>query len=92
MVDQMLWLGMVLLTASIFTGIAFLDDIFAQHLVHKTTFSITAWLLFSALLWGRYQLGWRGATAVRWTLWGFAALALAYFGSKFVLELVLQRA
>ena len=43
------------------------------------------------LLWGRHQLGWRGTTAIRWTLGGFAVLMLAYFGSKFVLELVLQR-
>ncbi len=27
----------------------------------------------------------------RWTLSGFAFLALAYFGSKLVLELILQR-
>ena len=72
-------------------GVLFLEDIFAQHLVHKTVLSLTAWLVFAVLLWGRFQFGWRGRTAIRWTLSGFAVLLLAYFGSKFVLELVLMR-
>ena len=72
-------------------GILFVEDIFAQHLVHKTALTIVAWILFSILLWGRYKLGWRSQTAVRFTLAGFALLMLAYFGSKLVLELVLQR-
>ena len=62
-----------------------------QSLVHKTASTIAAWLMFSALLWGRYQLGWRSITAVRFTLAGFVLLMLAFFGSKLVLELILQR-
>ena len=69
----------------------FIDNIFAQHLVHKTVLTIVSWLVFSVLLWGHYQLGWRSKTAVRLTLTGFALLVLGYFGSKLVLELVLQR-
>lgn len=88
---QIVWAGMVLLTLSIVSGVLFLDDLFAQHLVHKTFFTLVAWMIFAMLLWGRHQLGWRGQTAIRWTLAGFAVLMLAYFGSKFVLELVLQR-
>ena len=61
-----------------------------EHLVHKTVLTIVAWLLFSVLLWGHYQLGWRSQTAVRFTLAGFTLLMLAYFGSKMVLELLLQ--
>jgi ABC-type uncharacterized transport system permease subunit len=53
--------------------------------------SITAWCVFGILLWGRRRFGWRGRRAVRWTLTGFAVLVLAYFGSKLVLELVLNR-
>ena len=64
---------------------------FAQHLVHKTVLTLVAWVLFTTLLWGHYRLGWRSQTAVRLTLSGFAALMLAYYGSKFVLELVLDR-
>jgi ABC-type uncharacterized transport system permease subunit len=91
MLFELIWVGVVLLTLSIASGILFLDDIFAQSLVHKTTLTILAWLLFSILLWGRYQLGWRSQTAVRFTLAGFFTLMLGYFGSKLVLELILQR-
>jgi ABC-type uncharacterized transport system permease subunit len=91
MLFQMITSGTVLLAGSIITGAIFLDDIFAQYLAHKTVFSITALLIFSVLLWGRYQNGWRGTVAIRWTLIGFAALMLGYFGSKFVLELILQK-
>lgn len=89
---QSIGVGVVLLTIALATGLIFLDDIFAQHLVHKTALSILAWVVFATLLWGRVQFGWRGTTAIRWTLGGFSFLILAYFGSKFVLELVLQRA
>jgi len=81
--------GFVLLSMALVTGAVFLEDIFAQHLVHKTTLSIVAWCVFAILLWGRWRFGWRGRTAIRWTIGGFIFLMLAYFGSKFVLELVL---
>jgi ABC-type uncharacterized transport system permease subunit len=69
----------------------YLENMFAQHLAHKTILSLIAWLLFAMLLWGRWQFGWRGRTAIRWTYSGFIVLMLAYFGSKFVIELVLHR-
>ena len=88
---QMIASGFALLTTALLTGIVFLEDIFAQHLVHKTVLSIIGWMIFATLLWGRWQHGWRGRTAIRWTLWGFSFLLLAYFGSKLVLELILGR-
>jgi ABC-type uncharacterized transport system permease subunit len=88
---EMIWFGFVLLTLSIISGVVFLDNIFAQHLAHKTFFSIIAWLIFGTLLIGRSIQGWRGITATKWTISGFIALMLAYFGSRFVLEMVLQR-
>ncbi|WP_290652609.1 cytochrome c biogenesis protein CcsA [Aquisalimonas sp.] len=88
---QILWLGFILLTLALASGAAYLQDIFSQHLVHKTAFSIAAWLLFATLLFGRWHYGWRGPTAIRWTLGGFATLLIAYFGTKFVLELILGR-
>lgn len=91
MLFELLWIGVVLLTLAIVSGFVFVDDLFAQHLVHKTVLTIGAWLLFSTLLWGHYKLGWRSTTAVRLTLAGFLLLMLAFFGSKLVLELVLQR-
>jgi ABC-type uncharacterized transport system permease subunit len=88
---EFLWAGQILLTLSITSGIWFLEDIFAQHLAHKSVFSLIAWFIYALLLWGRHQLGWRGYKAIRWTLGGFASLLLAYFGSKLVLEIILQR-
>lgn len=84
--------GFILLTATLLTGALFVDDLFAQHLVHKTVLSVLSWLAFGALLLGRWRRGWRGAVAAGWTLAAMALLVLAFFGSKFVLELVLHRA
>lgn len=88
---QLIALGFFLLTLSLATGMAFVADMFAQHLVHKTILSLMAWLVFGVLLWGRWRHGWRGRMAVRLSLAGFVILALAYFGSKLVLELILHR-
>ncbi|QLF92689.1 cytochrome c biogenesis protein CcsA [Pseudomonas sp. ABC1] len=81
--------GWALLSASLLSGWLFLDDLFAQHLVHKTALSVVAWIIFATLLWGRHRLGWRGHKAIRWTLAGFCLLMLAYFGSKLVREFIL---
>jgi len=86
---QMIALGFILLSFALMTGFIFLQDIFAQHLVHKSVLSIIAWFVFAILLFGRWQAGWRGRTAIRWTLAGFITLLLAYFGSKLVLEIIL---
>ncbi|ACO80098.1 Cytochrome c assembly-like protein [Azotobacter vinelandii CA] len=85
-----LWAGWGLLSLSLLSGWLFLDDLFAQHLVHKTLLACLAWLVFSALLIGRHRLGWRGHTAIRWTLSGFCLLMLAYFGSKLVREFIVH--
>ena len=91
MLFELLWIGVALLSIAIVSGVVFVDDFFAQSLVHKTVLSIVAWVLFATLLWGHYQLGWRSKTAVRFTLAGFVMLMLAFFGSKLVLELILHR-
>jgi len=87
---EMLWFGLLLLTGVLLTGWLFMDDFFGQHLSHKAVLSTLSWVVFSILLWGRHQLGWRGKTANRWILTGFAFLILAYFGSKIVLEFILD--
>ncbi|HSG87597.1 MAG TPA: cytochrome c biogenesis protein CcsA [Pseudomonadales bacterium] len=86
---ELLWIGIVLLTLAILSGFVFLDDMFNQRVVHHTVLSISSWVVFSILLWGRQRRGWRGPTAIRWTLGGFALLMLAYFGSKLVTEVIL---
>lgn len=83
--------GFVLLTLTLVTGALFVGNLFGQHLVHKTVLSIIAWLVFGALLFGRWRYGWRGRSAVNLTLAGMALLVLAFLGTKAVLELVLHR-
>jgi ABC-type uncharacterized transport system permease subunit len=85
--------GFVLLTATLVTGALFSEELFGKALRfnHKTLFAVLSWLIFGALLLGRWRYGWRGRKALRWTLAGFVALLLAYVGSRFVLEVILGR-
>jgi ABC-type uncharacterized transport system permease subunit len=84
----------VLLTLTLVSGVFFSEQLFGKPFKanHKTVFGFISWIIFGGLLVGHYFRGWRGRTAVRWTLAGFIALLLAYIGSKVVLELILQRA
>jgi ABC-type uncharacterized transport system permease subunit len=59
---------------------------------HKTVLSLLGWATLAALLLGRRVRGWRGHLATRWLYAGALLLLLAYVGSRFVLEVVLQRA
>lgn len=86
---ELVWAGELLLTVVIISGLLFTDNLRTQ--AHTMAFSIVAWIIYAVLLWGRHQLGWRGKVAVRWTLGGFVALALAYFGTQMVYQLILQR-
>lgn len=81
----------LLMTLTLVTGLVFVQDMLAQHLWHKTVLTALSWLTLLILLIGRLRYGWRGPRAVRWTLSAMALLALAFFGSKLVLEMVLQR-
>ena len=83
--------GLAFLVLGILSGLTFVDNIFAQHLVHKSALSILAVVLFSVLLAGRHFAGWRGRNAVYLYLWGFLMLGLAYFGSRYVLEILLGK-
>lgn len=89
MLFQMIVAGFIFQSLSLLTGFIFIENMFSQHLVHKTFFAVVAWLVFGILLWGRWKFGWRGRIAIRWTLGGFVSLLLAYLGSKLVLELLL---
>ncbi len=88
---RLITIGFVLLTVSLASGLIYVEDLFAQHLAHKTVLSLVAWLVFGALLFGRWRYGWRGRRAVSLSLAGIVLLLLAYFGSKLVLEVILGR-
>lgn len=88
---DMLITGFALLSAALVFGFFTIDDFFAQHLAHKTAFSIVSWFVYGALLFGHYKFGWRGQKARRFTIVGFVLLAIGFIGSKFILEMVLGR-
>ncbi len=91
---RLIGLAFVLLTLTLATGLLFSESLFGRALRfdHKTLFALLSWLSFAILLIGRYAYGWRGRTALRFTLLGFVMLLLAYVGSRFVLEVILGRA
>ena len=80
-----------LLTLALAIGLVFVQDLFAQHLVHKTVLSLLSWGVLATLLFGHWRWGWRGAKAARWTLAAMLLLGLAFFGSRFVYEFLLSR-
>ena len=87
--------GFVLLSATLLVGWLFAEQLYGPGLAwkwnHKTIFSVLAWLTFAGLLVGRARLGWRGLRAVRVLYLGSGLLLLGYAGSRFVLEVVLDR-
>lgn len=90
---NMIGLGFFLLTLTLISGIFFSEAVFGKPLrfTHHIFLSLIGWCVFGILLLGRWRFGWRGRTALHWTLSGFFLLALGYFGSKFVLEVILHR-
>jgi ABC-type uncharacterized transport system permease subunit len=90
---RILLAAFVLLTLTVVSGVFFSEQLFGKALTftHKIVFAIISWFIFGGLLVGHYFRGWRGRTAVNWTLTGFTMLLLAYVGSKVVLEVILKR-
>ena len=88
---RLIWIGFGVLTLTVLTGvIVSLGTLGVMFpLDHKTIFTLLAWLTFGGLLLGRHTRGWRGRTALRWTLVGFAFVLLAYSGTRFVLDVLL---
>ncbi|MEO0576110.1 MAG: cytochrome c biogenesis protein CcsA [Pseudomonadota bacterium] len=83
--------GFVFLLMAITSGFVFVEDLFTQHLTHKSALSLGALVIFGLLVVGRRAAGWRGRRMLHLYLAGFAVLVLAYFGSKIVLEVMLDK-
>ena len=84
-------LGSAGLAITIWTGLTFVENLFAQHLAHKTFLSIFALFIFGSLLVGRFYAGWRGTRIIKLYLSGFILLFIAYFVVRLILEQVLNR-
>lgn len=90
---RMIGVAFALLTLTLVSGVLFSEALFGRALIldHKTLFAVVSWAIFGTLLFGRLRWGWRGRTALHWTLAGFITLMLAYVGTRFVLEVILGR-
>ncbi|HXI37257.1 MAG TPA: cytochrome c biogenesis protein CcsA [Burkholderiales bacterium] len=93
MLFRLITVAFVFLTVTLATGMVLSNDLFGKPLRfnHETVFAVASWLTFAILLWGRVFRGWRGQTALRWTIAGFVMVVLANIGTAFVLEVVLKR-
>ena len=91
---NLLYVGFALLSLTVFSGLLFSQALFGKPFVfdHKTIFALISWFLFAGLLIARWRVGLRGRAAIRWVLSAYTALLLAYVGSRFVVEVILQRA
>ncbi|MBK6615454.1 cytochrome c biogenesis protein CcsA [Ottowia sp.] len=89
--------GFVLLTLTLLAGLFFGEQLYGSAHAgwrwdHKRVFTVLSWAVFALLLIGRWRFGWRGRRAVRVLYAGTALLLLGYVGSRFVAEVLLERA
>ena len=87
---KLLFTGTVLLTLSLASGFVFLDDMFAKDQAHKTQLSVIAWIIYCITVVGHSRWGWRGKLVISATVIGACLLTLAYFGSRFVKEVLIN--
>lgn len=83
---QLTLIGFGLLSFALLSGIFFIEDMFAQHLIHKTFFSILSWFVYATFIYGHFKKGWRGQTAAKYTLWAYVLLLLSYLGTQVILS------
>ena len=87
---RLLLAGTLILGLALLIGAVFLDNWLAKENLHKNVFSLLGFVVFTVLCWGHARLGWRGRIANLLTISGAFLLTLAYFGSRFVREVLLN--
>lgn len=87
---RLMAVGVTLLTLALLTGFTFLDNMWSSHYAHKTVLSLVAWGIFLAIAIGHKLYGWRGTNSAIGTILAAFILTLAYFGSRFVKEILLN--
>lgn len=87
---DMMLTGFIILSIALGLGLFATYDVLSQHLAHKLVFSILSWLVLGAFIIGHYRYGWRGKRAASFAIYGFLLLAVGFFGSKIVLELLIN--
>jgi ABC-type uncharacterized transport system permease subunit len=79
---KILLIGFVCLSLSLLGVFLCFDLGLIEHHLGKTTLSLTAWGLFAALLYQRYQTGFRGLKPIYWTFLSLGFLLMAYLTHK----------
>lgn len=85
---QLVLIGFIFLSFALVSGAFFIEDLFAQHLIHKTFFAILSWLVYATFLFGHFKYGWRGQKAAHYTIWAYFLLLISYVGTELVLKLI----
>lgn len=85
---QLVKIGFIFLSFALISGVFFVENLFEQHLIHKTFFAILAWAIYGLFLFGQSNYGWRGQTAARFTIWAYFLLILSYIGTTVVLNAI----
>ncbi|WP_051144994.1 inner membrane protein YpjD [Thiomicrorhabdus sp. Kp2] len=85
---QLVKIGFIFLTFALISGAFFVENLFEQHLIHKTFFAILAWVVYGVFLFGQAKYGWRGQTAARYTVWAYFLLILSYIGTTIVIGFI----
>ncbi|QKI89725.1 cytochrome C assembly family protein [Thiomicrorhabdus xiamenensis] len=83
---KLLLIGFTMLSFALLSGIFFVEDLFAQHLIHKTFFAILSWLVYGWFIVGHYRYGWRGQKAVRYVIWAYLLLIVSFIGTELILH------
>lgn len=87
---RLILLGNGLLTITLMTGWASLDQIWGVGKAHKMVLSCAAWVIYNVLLWGYHYQDWRGKKITALSLLGAILLTLAYFGSRFIQDVLIH--
>ncbi|WP_127471282.1 cytochrome C assembly family protein [Thiomicrorhabdus aquaedulcis] len=85
---QLILIGFVFLSFALISGALFIENMFAQHLVHKTFFAVLSWLVYAVLLLGHFKRGWRGQKAATYSIWAYFLLILSYIGTELTLAML----
>ncbi|MEY8214185.1 MAG: cytochrome c biogenesis protein CcsA [Colwellia sp.] len=86
---SILTVGTAILFVSQIIGFVFLDGFLAKENAHKTLLSLVSFAIYSLILWGHFEKGWRGHKVLVLMVSASGLLTLAYFGSRFVKEFIL---
>jgi len=86
---SILTVGTAILFVSEIIGFAFLDGFLDKENAHKTVLSLLSFAIYSLILWGHFEKGWRGHRVLVLMVTASGLLTLAYFGSRLVKEFIL---